>query len=126
MSVISLLLNLPWALPGLIAALLSVPRQIRLHRKPLACVVTVRSFWWQTWLPGYKGVRATTIGNVVLLGSNLLPHDLEHELVHVEQYRREPFVYPLLYIVNSLRHGYRDNKYEVEAYRRAGNKYVEK
>jgi hypothetical protein len=79
---------------------------MRINKQSLALMMTVRSFWWQTWLPGYKGVRATTTGAVVLLSEKLLAHDLEHELVHVAQYQREPFVHPFLYVFASLRHGY--------------------
>jgi len=88
-------------------------------------VVTVRSFWWQGWLKSRRGVRAMSVGSVVLLGGNLLENDLEHELVHIEQSFREPFIHPVLYLYQSLRYGYRKNKYEIEAYKRAGNKYIE-
>jgi hypothetical protein len=66
-----------------------------------------------------------TVGHTVLLGRQLLAHDLEHELVHVEQAIREPFIHPFLYILESFRYGYKDNKYEREAYRRAGNTYID-
>lgn len=62
----------------------------------------------------------------MLLGSNLLANDLEHELVHVAQYQREPFVHAFLYVYASLRHRYRNNKYEIEAYKKAGNVYLGK
>src|SRR5437763_1409547 len=117
MIILANLLNLLWTIVGFILGLLSLPRRMRINKQPLALIMTVRSFWWQTWLPGYKGVRATTTGAVVLLGNKLLDHDLEHELVHVAQYQREPFVHAFLYVFASLRHGYRKNKYEVEAYK---------
>jgi len=66
-----------------------------------------------------------TIGHVVLLGSRVIDRDLEHELVHVHQYERMPLIHPILYWVELLRKGYRDNKYEVEAYRVSGSKYRE-
>lgn len=72
-----------------------------------------------------KGVRACTIGNIAMEGRNLLPRDLEHELIHIEQAQRQPFIYPLLYAYQSLRYGYRDNKYEKEAYGKSGSVYLE-
>lgn len=66
-----------------------------------------------------------SIGSVVILGGHLLRGDLEHELVHVEQSIQEPLIHPFLYTYESLRHGYRNNKYEIEAYKKVGNKYVE-
>lgn len=38
-----------------------------------------------------------------------------HELVHVVQYRRNPFLFPLRYLVNHFRFGYEKNPAEVEA-----------
>jgi len=125
-GVTSFLFNLPWTFLGLLPALLSLPVRASFHVRPFAFLIEVRSFWWQSWLPGHKGVRASTIGNIVLLGPRLLPHDLEHELIHVQQYEHEPLIHPFLYIYQVLRHGYRNNKYEVEAYQKAGNTYVEK
>jgi hypothetical protein len=42
---------------------------------------------------------------------------LVHELAHVEQWRADP-LFPLRYLAEWLRHGYRANRYEVEAYER--------
>lgn len=126
MTALAFLLNLPWTLVGFILAIVSLPRNIRINAKPFAFVILVRSFWWQTWLKSHKGVRASSIGNVVLLGNNLLPKDLEHELIHVRQYEHMPFIHAFLYLYESLRHGHRKNRYEIEAYEKAGNKYVEK
>ena len=125
MSFIAFILNLPWTMLGFTAATVSVPRSMSVHNKPFALIIRVRGFWWLDWMAGRKGLRATTVGNVVLLGPRLLDKDLEHELVHIEQSNREPFIHPFLYFWESFRHGYRQNKYEVEAYKRAGNKYVE-
>jgi len=125
MGFIAFSLNLPWTLVGFILALISLPRNIQINAKPFTFVISVRSFWWQTWLPHHTAVRASSIGNVVLLGGDLLPNDLEHELVHVAQYERRPFIQAFLYVHESLRHGYRKNKYEIEAYEKVGNKYVE-
>jgi hypothetical protein len=38
-----------------------------------------------------------------------------HELVHVVQYRRNPIIFPLRYLVNHIRYGYEKNPAEVEA-----------
>lgn len=124
MNVVAIFLNLPWTVVGLLLALLSGLRKVS-FRRPGAIVMTVWGFWWQSWLKNRKGVRAMSIGSVVILSSHLLKGDLEHELIHIEQSIRRPLIHPLLYTYESLRHGYRNNKYEVEAYRRAGNKYVE-
>lgn len=71
-----------------------------------------------------KGTRAATIGHVVILGPSTRVGDLEHELVHVTQYCSAPLIFPFLYYFELFKKGYRNNKYEVEAYKVAGNEYL--
>jgi hypothetical protein len=75
-------------------------------------------------VPGHKGVRAAAWGNVAVEGPKLLPNDDKHELIHIEQAMRHPFIHPILYAVESIKHGHKNNRYEREAYRRASNKYL--
>lgn len=123
MIYLSFLLNLPWTLIGIISALFSVPRSVEFSKNPFTITFRVRSFWWYRWLPGKQGVRAMVHGNVVQLAPTADEKDLEHELVHVKQYERAPLIHPLLYFIETLRYGYKQNKYEVEAYEKAGNLY---
>jgi hypothetical protein len=123
MKVVAFVLNLPWNIIGLLLALCSLPYRIVLNKEPLAAIIYVRSFWWQTWLSSHKSVRASSIGNFVLLSKKLLSKDIEHELVHVRQYEQRPFIQAFLYMAETLRHGYKNNKYEIEAYEKAGNMY---
>ena len=118
------LLNLPWTALGLLGALLSGPAGIRVNQKLPAIIIKVRSFWWLDHFPGYKGVRAATWGNTVAEGPRLLTHDDKHELIHVEQAMRRPFIQPFLYLMEAIKHGHQGNRYEQEAYRRAGNQYL--
>lgn len=124
MKFIGLVLNLPWSALGLIGVLLSGPRGLTFSRKPPACLFRVASFWWLKRLPGQKGVRAATWGNIIAMGPKSLKNDDKHELIHVEQAMRRPFIHPILYVVASLKYGAKDNPYELEAYTRAGNKYL--
>lgn len=71
----------------------------------------------------FPQVRGITFGNTILLGPLEEQNDLEHELVHVEQFLKWPLIFPLLYWWELLRNGYQHNKYEVDAYTRAGNRY---
>lgn len=118
---INSILNVPYSLIGLLVAIFSLPVKINFSKKYSALIINVRSFWYAR---GYmKGTRAMTIGQVVLLGPNLENGDLEHELVHVDQYKRLPIIFPILYYVELFKRGYKENKYEVEAYSKAGNLY---
>lgn len=110
----SSILNIPWNLSGILFAVISVPTRAQIHR-PYALVFTVKSLWWAKLLPSYREVRAVTIGQVVLLGGEVKQRDLQHELAHVAQAVRAPLVQPVLYTVETIRFGYRSNKYEKEA-----------
>lgn len=59
---------------------------------------------------------AVTLGRTIILNpaARLTPELLEHELAHVRQWRADP-LFPLRYTLATLRHGYYDNPYEVEA-----------
>lgn len=121
---IAFVLNLPWTLIGVATCLLSIPYQVRLSKNPLAFIFLIKSFWWYRWLPSKKGVRAMVNGNIVLLSKDADDKDLIHELIHVEQYERAPFIHGFLYLIESFKYGTgMENKYEKEAYERSGSRY---
>jgi hypothetical protein len=118
---LSFLLNLPWTVLGLLAALLSVPSSTSIRVEKFTFIVSVRKLWWAV---GYlKGARAVTIGQAILLGPKIEPGDLAHERVHVAQYQRQPLIHPFLYAFELAKNGYRNNRYEQEAYAVAGKYY---
>ena len=119
---IGFILNIPWSVIGLLAGIVAMPKTVKWNAKPYAVIMTVKSLWWAI---GYmKGARAVAIGHVVLLSPKIEEKDLEHELVHVEQHQRVPLIQPFLYFIEVIRNGASPkNKYEAEAYRRAGNVY---
>ena len=121
MKLIAFILNLPWTVLGLLLAVVSIPVKVRVDKEKWAIILWIKSWWWTVlWM---KNARAATVAHVILLGDNTKNLDLEHELIHVEQYIRTPFVHPFLYYLELILYGYRNNKYEEEAYRRAGNTY---
>ncbi len=123
-TVLIFIVNIPYTLFGVIVGILCIPNKINFNKDPMAIIMTIGSFWCVFWVG--KGARAITIGQVALMGPNLEKNDLEHELVHVEQMTRKPFIQPILYFIERIRKGYRNNKYEIEAYTRAGNIYKSK
>ena len=121
MKAISTLLNLSWNIVGIVAALFSFPKIVRFDLKRFAIVFTVKDIWWMK-----KSVRAATICQVVILTDKTIKNDLEHELIHVEQALRTPFIHPILYQLELINKGYKNNKYEVEAYARSKSQYIHK
>ncbi len=121
MRALPAILNLPWSLLGLVIALVSLPRSVGYQRRAL--IFRVRSWWWTAPFWWLKGIRGFASGNIVALGPNKEPRDLEHELIHVEQYERYPFIFPLLSAIEAMRHGFGGSRFEREAYNRAGNVY---
>ncbi len=117
MTILKILLNIPWSFVMYVAALVSLPHHLQFGK--WCVIITVRSFWWYP----ARGVRAMTLGNVILLGPRVERGDLDHELVHIEQSMRETFIHPFLSCYQLLKYGSRDSVYEQEAYRKAGNRY---
>lgn len=60
--------------------------------------------------------HAVTLGRTIIVHPRFTLDDrlLAHELVHVRQWRQDP-LFPLRYTLATLRHGYWNNPYEVEA-----------
>ena len=109
MKFLKTVLNLPWTILGILTAILSIPVRIQLTSE--VYIFHVKSFWWLKILPqNFKNFpRACTNGNVILLGPKLDPRDLNHELVHVEQYKKYPFIFPFLYYYEIMKKGYKNN-----------------
>jgi hypothetical protein len=86
-----------------------------------ADVALVRGSWIPAiggWLSGMgRPAAAVTLGSTIVVGPGVVLEDrlLRHELAHVRQWRRRPLAFPLLYALAHVRHGYRNNPYEVEA-----------
>lgn len=69
-------------------------------------------------LAGMRGpASAVTLGRTIVLHPDVAPSQrlMRHELEHVRQWTERPLSFPLRYAWLHLRHGYRDNPYEVEA-----------
>ena len=118
---VSFMLNFPYTLTLFVLGLTCRPKYIKLNRKPFAIILKVRNFWWKGFVMKY--CRAMASGNTALLGPLEEGHDLEHELIHVRQHNKLPLIYPVFYYYETLRHGYRKNKFEDEAYRLSGSVY---
>ncbi len=86
-----------------------------------ADVTLVRGAWIPViggWLSGMGGpAAAVTLGSTIVVHPAVALEDrlLRHELAHVRQWRGRPLAFPLLYALEHVRHGYRNNPYEVEA-----------
>jgi hypothetical protein len=83
--------------------------------------VVLRSGRLVPWLGGvFSGMdgpaAAVALRRTIVLrpGVPLNPVLLAHEMAHVRQWRADP-LFPVRYALATLRHGYRDNPYEVEA-----------
>lgn len=96
------------------------PRE--LPETPLPPGVTVRR---NRWIPAIGGVTggmdgsaaAVTLGGTILVAPRVRIDEglLVHELVHVRQWRSDR-LFAVRYVAEWVRHGYRQNRYEVEAH----------
>lgn len=85
-----------------------------------ADVAVIRNQWIPALggrLAGMRGPAAVTLGRTIVLhpAVDATPRLIRHELAHVRQWLARPLVFPLHYAWLHVRHGYRDNPYEVEA-----------
>lgn len=90
--------------------------------EPLPPGVAVRR---AQWLPALGGAlarmgapaAAVTLGRTIVVHPEvpLTPRLLRHELAHVKQWQANPFAFPVRYVWYSIRYGYNDNPFEVEA-----------
>ena len=106
------ILNLPWSLIGFFLALIGIPMGFSFIKGAL--VVRVATVWFIK-----SRYRAVTFHRVII--HNLKPDcdslnkTIKHELIHTEQYERYWGIFPFIYIIESWRHGYSNNCFEVEA-----------
>jgi hypothetical protein len=77
-------------------------------------------------LAGMRGpAGAVALGRTVIVHPNvrLSRRLLLHELEHVRQWQREP-LFPLRYTLETVRNGYRDNRYERQARNAEGSAHA--
>lgn len=79
------------------------------------------------WLIGAPTVAGVTLWRTIFLApsSALDPGLLLHEVAHVHQFEGSP-LFPLRYLAESLRRGYRHNRYEADAERWAADRLRER
>ena len=75
------------------------------------------------WALGQSSVAGITLGRTVFLApfAALEPGLLLHELAHVHQFARDG-AFPVRYLWESIRRGYRGNRFELEADRYAASR----
>jgi len=83
---------------------------------------------YNNWIPQLLNVGAITLYPFILFSSTVAgiktyrkePEQLfKHEYIHIEQVRKLGWLkFYFLYLVESAKNGYEENKYEVEAYTR--------
>lgn len=107
------------------AATLLLGRRDALPADLVACYPELAEARWRRgglalrvggWCLGQATVHGITLGRTVHLheGAGAPPGLLLHELAHVRQFARDRG-FPIRYAWESLRRGYRRNRYEVEA-----------
>lgn len=98
-----------------------LPLPPELPRAALPAGVVLRRGRLVPWIGGVLGrmrgpAAAVTLGRTIIVSpdARLTPMLLAHELVHVRQWRDDA-LFPVRYALASLRHGYHENPYEIEA-----------
>jgi len=121
---IPFLLNVPYTVIGIVCALVSLPQHVAWDVPHRTLVFKAKTNWWLYFYA--RHARGIAMGHVVILFPNCLPNDLAHELIHVEQHDRYPIIFTILYMIESFKHGYRNNRFEAEAYERTQSIYIQR
>jgi hypothetical protein len=111
---IAFILNSPYTLLGIISVLVCFPYSVNFHQNPYYFIFKVRKCWWAKF--HFKYMRACCIGHVIILTDKTLKNDLKHELIHIKQQEKYPFIFWFLYYWETYKKGYRKNRFEDEAY----------
>ncbi len=101
------ILNAPWSIIGIVLAAICLPRKISFVRGVIACEVL--RIWFIS--PRYCAI---TLHRIVLYERGD-ENVLFHELVHTKQYERYWGLFPFLYVSETIRRGYSNNRFEIEA-----------
>jgi len=112
MNYLKYLLNAPWTFLGIIHLLLCLPYKVEVREHALI-FYSITCGLIHLYKPK---VRGFVVGNIVTIRRNVPHNILEHELVHIDQCMRYPFIFYFLYVYELLRKGYWKNRFEVEAY----------
>jgi len=102
-----------------------VGRSLRLSREITDRFPELEGVQWRSggipvrvagWFLGQRSAAAITLWHTVFLDPTLEPNPelLLHELRHVHQFE-ERLTFPVLYLWESLRRGYYENRYEADA-----------
>lgn len=127
-----ILLNLPYSILCFFGALFSLPRKIEIRGPGLIIyardfsLIKIYNFLVHAELRKVmknKSPKGYALGHVVVIRDDISEDQIEkiiqHELVHVEQGERYPLIFPILSIIETFRHGYANNRFEMEAYDRS-------
>ena len=91
---------------------------------------------YNNWIPQLLNVGAITLYPYILFARSVTGLKgnngdyaiqlFKHEYIHIEQVRKMGwFKFYFLYLVESAKNGYEDNKYEVEAYARQNEQFTD-
>lgn len=111
--VLKYILNAPYTAVGLLNLLFCVPYKLSFAKDALVFTCLTCGLAHVYGL----GVRGFATGNIAVVRRGQGQNIIDHELVHIEQYMRHPFIFGFLYLWESRR-GYWKNKFEAEAYDR--------
>lgn len=118
MQKIAVILNLPWSLLGLFYGIFCCPTSIGTDRQALVIIMKVKRLWVSEIFLGQR-VGGFTLGNTILLSNAADDNIYGHEIIHVKQFTKLPIIFPVLYLLEFVKNGYYDNRYEREAYQKS-------
>jgi len=111
--IMKLLINIPWTILGFLAGLMCLVYKIKLDKRGFILIFVKRL--WVTEIFLKRRTYGLTLGNIIILSQYADEKTLIHEIKHVEQFRKMLLIFPILYLYENYKYGYKNNKFEIEA-----------
>ena len=105
--------NILWTIFGFLAGLICIIYKIKFDKRGFLLIFVKRL--WITEIFLRRRTYGLVLGNIIILSQYANEKTLTHEIKHVEQFRKMPLIFPLLYLYENYKYGYVNNKFEIEA-----------
>lgn len=107
------IINIPWTILGFLIGLICLIYKIKFDERGFLLIFVKRLWVTEVFLK--RRTYGLVLGNIIILSQYADKKTLIHEIKHIEQFKKMPLIFPVLYLYESYKYGYANNKFEIEA-----------
>ncbi|OHA93790.1 MAG: hypothetical protein A3E02_00290 [Candidatus Zambryskibacteria bacterium RIFCSPHIGHO2_12_FULL_38_34] len=113
-TIMKLIINTPWTILGILTGLICLIYKIKPDKRGFILIFVKRL--WVTEIFLKRQTYGLVLGNIIILSQYADQKTLIHEIRHhIEQFKKMPLIFPVLYLYENYKSGYVNNKFEIEA-----------